>query len=249
MYLIYWIELVTMGFVYVEFIFSTGISYRGVARFTGDYACCFWCHGASCPANTRRDKHVIITWKRHFGVIITCLLRFVYAGCIPYISPLFVDMIFKRQLVSRFDKVASCFLYLCPFTHIWLYISFYMQIVFVYLDMKMPYLIYFALFPRLNEFYFKSTPFHTNAVGLSALTCTCLTQAYIKRTCYWFYDMDLRIFSNIPWYLIAPAIITDNCLCRDFQIAEFNLALKTCFLISNVIAFMLHASTRSYSKD
>ena len=234
-----------MGFVYVKFIFSTGISYRGVARFAGDYACCFWCHGASCPANTRRDKHVIITWKRPFGEMITCLLRFVYAVCLLYISPRCVDLI----LNGSWSKGGEIFLCLCHFTHIWLSISFYMHIVFIYLDMKMPYLIYFALFPRLNEFYFKSTPFHTNAVGLSALTCTCLTQAYIQSTCYWFYDMDLRIFSKILWYLIAPAIITDNCLCRDFQIAEFNLALKTCFLISNVIAFMLHASTRSYSKD
>ena len=33
-------------------------------------------------ANTRRNKHVIITSKRCFDVIITCLLRFVFAGMI-----------------------------------------------------------------------------------------------------------------------------------------------------------------------
>ena len=32
------------------------------------------------PANTKRNKHVIITSKRHFDVIITCLLRCVCAG-------------------------------------------------------------------------------------------------------------------------------------------------------------------------
>ena len=42
----------------------------------------------SNPANTQRNKRVIITSKRRFGVTITCLLRFVYAGkvylrCLP----------------------------------------------------------------------------------------------------------------------------------------------------------------------
>ena len=32
------------------------------------------------PANTKRNKHVIITSKRRFDVIITCLLRCVFAG-------------------------------------------------------------------------------------------------------------------------------------------------------------------------
>ena len=32
------------------------------------------------PANTQRNKHVIITSKRRFDVIITCLLRCVFAG-------------------------------------------------------------------------------------------------------------------------------------------------------------------------
>ena len=32
------------------------------------------------PANTKRNKYVIITPKRRFGVIITCLLRCVFAG-------------------------------------------------------------------------------------------------------------------------------------------------------------------------
>ena len=30
------------------------------------------------PTNTQRNKHVIITSKRRFDVIITCLLRFVF---------------------------------------------------------------------------------------------------------------------------------------------------------------------------
>ena len=32
------------------------------------------------PANTKRNKHIIITSKQRFDVIITCLLRFVFAG-------------------------------------------------------------------------------------------------------------------------------------------------------------------------
>ena len=32
------------------------------------------------PANTKRNKHVIITPKHRFNVMITCLLRFVFAG-------------------------------------------------------------------------------------------------------------------------------------------------------------------------
>ena len=32
------------------------------------------------PANTKRNKHVIITSKRRFDVIIRCLLRCVLAG-------------------------------------------------------------------------------------------------------------------------------------------------------------------------
>ena len=32
------------------------------------------------PPHTQRNKHVIITSKRRFDVIIMCLLRFVYAG-------------------------------------------------------------------------------------------------------------------------------------------------------------------------
>ena len=32
------------------------------------------------PANTHRNKHVIITSKRRFDVMITCLLRFVFTG-------------------------------------------------------------------------------------------------------------------------------------------------------------------------
>ena len=32
------------------------------------------------PANTQRNKHVIITSKRRFDVLITCLLRGVFAG-------------------------------------------------------------------------------------------------------------------------------------------------------------------------
>ena len=32
------------------------------------------------PANTQRINHVIITSKRHFDVITTCLLRCVFAG-------------------------------------------------------------------------------------------------------------------------------------------------------------------------
>ena len=32
------------------------------------------------PANTKRNKHVIITSKQYFDVIIACLLRCVFAG-------------------------------------------------------------------------------------------------------------------------------------------------------------------------
>ena len=44
-----------------------------------------WCDSVTnlpgrYSANTQRNKHVIITPKRRFGVIITCLLRFVFAG-------------------------------------------------------------------------------------------------------------------------------------------------------------------------
>ena len=37
-------------------------------------------HRDNCPANTQRIKHVLIASKRRFDVIITCLLRFVFAG-------------------------------------------------------------------------------------------------------------------------------------------------------------------------
>ena len=33
-----------------------------------------------CPANTQRNKHLVITSKRCFDVIITCLLRFMFVG-------------------------------------------------------------------------------------------------------------------------------------------------------------------------
>ena len=37
---------------------------------------------ATCPANTQRNKHmIIITPKRRFDVIITCLLRCEFTGC------------------------------------------------------------------------------------------------------------------------------------------------------------------------
>ena len=32
------------------------------------------------PANTKRNKHVIVSSKRRFHVIIACLLRYVFAG-------------------------------------------------------------------------------------------------------------------------------------------------------------------------
>ena len=37
---------------------------------------------AAFPAKTQRNKYVIITSKRRFDVIITCLLRCVFAGLV-----------------------------------------------------------------------------------------------------------------------------------------------------------------------
>ena len=36
------------------------------------------------PQQTQRNEYIIITSKRRFDVIITCLLRFVFAGTVQY---------------------------------------------------------------------------------------------------------------------------------------------------------------------
>ena len=43
---------------------------------------CLLFHWQSYPANTQCNKHVIITWKRRFYVIITCLLHCLFAGTV-----------------------------------------------------------------------------------------------------------------------------------------------------------------------
>ena len=40
----------------------------------------YWIDGKGSIVGTQRNKHVIITSKRRFDAIITCLLRFVFAG-------------------------------------------------------------------------------------------------------------------------------------------------------------------------
>ena len=51
-----------------------------IALLTGKLKILITCQVAkSIPANTQRDKHVIITSKQRFDVIITCLLC-VFAG-------------------------------------------------------------------------------------------------------------------------------------------------------------------------
>ena len=51
-----------------------------------------------CPANTQRNKHVIIMPKHRFDIIITCLLRLVFAGGWPA-NP-YCHHWFSRYLVS-----------------------------------------------------------------------------------------------------------------------------------------------------
>ena len=54
----------------------------------------------SVPANTKRDKNVIITSKQRFDVIITCLLRCVFARVIPSAASLSGD--YKIEVSSVF---------------------------------------------------------------------------------------------------------------------------------------------------
>ena len=58
------------------------------------------------PTNTQHNKHVIITSKRRFGVIITCLLRCVFAGKSVTLD---FDFMFRfaRQPRGRFQENAE----------------------------------------------------------------------------------------------------------------------------------------------
>ena len=67
------------------------------------------------PANTQRNKHVIITSKRRFGVIITCLLRCVFSGTVaslwlcrsPTTSPYVRLLWFIYRTLCSGDHVTS----------------------------------------------------------------------------------------------------------------------------------------------
>ena len=69
------------------------------------------------PANTQRNKHVIITSKRRFDVIITCLLRCVFAGQYHYI-----EICWTHQSLKLLKNMFLCFRNSFPDWNVWIVI-------------------------------------------------------------------------------------------------------------------------------
>ena len=69
-------------------------------------------HGFTMSANTQRNKNIIITSKPCFSVIITCLLRFVFAGkvCHYTCNKLFDDYLYSFQ-VYFIARIIECNFY------------------------------------------------------------------------------------------------------------------------------------------
>ena len=59
---------------------------------------------SSFPANTRGNKHVIITSKRRFGVTITCLIRCVFAGILSYCTPISFVIVLSK-ILAKFIEI------------------------------------------------------------------------------------------------------------------------------------------------